>query len=109
MRRQIGTHFSPALVPAVLGVLQPPLHMYLHVLFHTAQGERVEELLGGFLTGMLAWALCAGIALLLSRRFPLSRGVGAARVLSTIGLALFGLLAALYVVLFAGAAFFRLK
>ena len=100
---------SPALVPAVLGVLQPPLHMYLFVLLHVAQGERTEELLGGFFTGMLTWALCAGIALLLARRSPAARGNGAARVLSMVGLVLFGLLAALYMALFAGAAFFRLK
>lgn len=95
---------SSALPPAVFGVLQPPLHMYLFRVFHAAQGERAEELVGGFFTGTAAWALCAGAALLLVRRAPGARGKGAARVLSAAGLILFGLLA----VLFVGAALFKL-
>ena len=100
---------SPALLPAMLGVLQPPLHMYLSIVFRVAQAERAEELLAGFFSGMLAWAICSVVALLLSKRTPLSRGNKAARALSMIGLALFGVLAALYIVLFLGAAFFHLK
>lgn len=94
--------FSSALLPAVLGALQPPLHMAVFVLLHMAQGERNEELAGGFFTGLIVWALCAVAALLLARRSPQTRGNGAAQILSILGLALFGLLA----VLFAGAALF---
>ena len=96
---------SPALLPAVFGVLQPPLHMFLFTVLHLAQGERSEELVGGFLTGMLAWALCAGAAFLLAGRSPGAPGNHAARVLSTLGLILFGTLLAF----FAFAALFSLK
>lgn len=96
---------SPALLPAILGVSQPPLHMFLFTALHLAQGERTEELAGGFFTGMLAWALCAGAALLLARRSLDARGNGAARALSAVGLTLSGLL----VVLFVLAVFFNLN
>ena len=86
---------------AVLGTVQPPLHMLFFVLLRLAQGERTEELAGGFLTGTAVWALCAVVALLLAHRFPGARGIGVARALSIVGLALFGVLAAL---LFAAAA-----
>ncbi|USF27574.1 hypothetical protein N510_002530 [Firmicutes bacterium ASF500] len=78
---------------AILGAVQPPLHMYLSVVFRLAQGERVEELVGGFLTGMLAWALCAAVALFLEHRRPRGKGRTAVHCLSLTGLTLFAMVA----------------
>ncbi len=50
----------------------------------------------GFLTGMLAWALCAAVALLLEHRCPEGKGRTAVRCLSLTGLTLFTVLAALW-------------
>ena len=50
-----GAPLEPALLLALLGVVQPPLHMLLAVLLRAAGGERSEALVFGFLTGTILW------------------------------------------------------
>ena len=98
MKRQVPW----ILLLAALGPIQLPFQMAGHVLFQTAQGELVEELLFGFLSGIVVWALCAGVSLLLCKRFPQQRGKHFAVLLSVLGLILF----AIMTVLFLGTVFY---
>ena len=92
MKRQIPW----ILLLSVLGPIQLPFQMAGHVLFQTAQGEVAEELVFGFLSGIVAWALCAVVSLLLCKRFPQQRGKLLAVLLSVLGLILFTIMIVLF-------------
>lgn len=85
---------------ALLGAAQIPFHIPFHLLLRTAQGERIEEILGGVLTRTAAWALFAVAALLLIRFCPLEKGRDLTVVLSCTGLILFAGLVVLFVIQF---------
>ena len=86
-----GPRLEPALLLALLGVIQPPLHMLLAVLLRAAGGAREEELVLGFLTGTALWALFGAVALAVRRRSN-SRGPAcrAAEIISWAGLIMLG-------------------
>lgn len=81
---------------ALFGAAHPPLHMWFHVLARTAQGERIEELSFGFLTGTTVWGLCAIAALLGCKRRPQFTGRPLTLALSWTGLVLLIWLTALF-------------
>lgn len=69
MRNPQGSRrLEPALILALLGVAQPPIHMLLAVLFRAAGGERTEELVFGFMTGTALWAVLGTVSLAVKRR-----------------------------------------
>lgn len=94
--REKTSRVSWPLYTALFGAVQPPLHMFLNRLLKTAQGERVEELAFGFLTGIVAWGLCAIATLLGCKHRPQFKGRPLTLVLSWVGLILFVWLAALF-------------
>ncbi|WP_294535247.1 hypothetical protein [uncultured Pseudoflavonifractor sp.] len=84
-----GAPLEPALLLALLGVVQPPLHMLLAVLLRAAGGERSEALVFGFLTGTILWAALGAVSLAVRRRSPsASPGRRVAGILSWAGLIL---------------------